>query len=80
MLIAGMTGTGKTNLAFRILVELRKKKKPFMVFDWKKNYRDLLQLADMRDVLVYTVGKKIVPFRFNPLIPPAGTSPGEWLM
>ncbi|MBI4454772.1 MAG: ATP-binding protein [Acidobacteria bacterium] len=80
VLIAGMTGTGKTNLAFQVLRELRKKNKPFMVFDWKRNYRDLLQLPELRDTLVFTVGRDVVPFRFNPLIPPPATLPGEWLM
>ena len=32
MLITGMTGTGKTNLCFHILRELREKNKPFLVY------------------------------------------------
>ncbi len=80
ILIVGMTGAGKTNLAFSLLAELRKRAKPFLVFDWKRNYRDLLQLPMMRDTKVFTVGREVVPFRFNPLIPPPGVSPGEWLM
>jgi len=80
LLITGMTGTGKTNLAFQILKELKKKNKPFMVFDWKRNYRDLLQLPEFKGTLVFTVGRKIAPFYFNPLIPPPGTEPGQWLM
>lgn len=80
VLITGMTGTGKTNLAFHILRELRKKKKPFLVFDWKRGYRDILQLSELKDTLVYTVGRDVAPFRFNPLIPPPGMLPGEWLM
>lgn len=80
MLITGMTGTGKTNLAFQILRELRRHRKPFLVFDWKKNYRDLLQLPELAGIRVITVGRRTVPFRFNPLIPPPGVDPGEWLM
>jgi len=80
LLITGMTGTGKTNLAFLIVQELVRQKKPFLVFDWKRNYRDLLQLPDFTDTKVYTVGKETVPFRFNPLIPPPGIGYGEWLM
>jgi hypothetical protein len=79
-MIAGMTGTGKTNLAFQIVIELNKRAKPFMVFDWKRNYRDLLQLPQLKDTLVFTVGKDANPYRFNPLIPPPATPPGEWLM
>src|SRR3972149_1231006 len=51
-----------------------------MVFDWKRNYRDLLQLPELRDPLVFTVGGRVAPFHFNPLIPPPGTEPGQWLM
>ena len=80
MLIAGMTGTGKTNLAYHILSEFKLKNKPFMVFDWKRNYRDLLQLNTFKDLLVFTVGSNTAPFHFNPLIPPPGTEPGQWLM
>ncbi len=75
-----MTGVGKTNLAFQILKELKRKRKPFLIFDWKKNYRDLLQLPEFRDLKVYTVGRKISPFQFNPLVPPPGTEPGQWLV
>ncbi len=80
LLIVGMTGTGKTNLAFHILRELKKKNKPFTVFDWKRNYRDLRQLPEFKELQVFTVGRDIAPFHFNPLIPPPGTEPGEWLM
>lgn len=80
LLITGMTGTGKTNLVFHILKEFQKKNKPFMVFDWKRNYRDLLQLSEFRAMKVFRVGKSIAPFHFNPLLPPPGTEAGEWLM
>lgn len=80
VLITGMTGTGKTNLAFQILKEFQKQKKPFLIFDWKRNYRDLLQLEEFKNLQIFTVARDVVPFRFNPLIPPPGTKPGHWLM
>ena len=80
VLITGMTGTGKTNLCFKILQEFVRHKKPFLIFDWKKNYRDLLQLPEFRGTRVYTIGRKLKPFQFNPLIPPPKTEPGVWLM
>ena len=43
-----MSGAGKTNLTFQILRQLRERKKPFLVFDWKKNYRDLSQLPEFK--------------------------------
>lgn len=77
LLIVGMSGAGKTNLTFRILRQLEAKKKPFLVFDWEKNYRDLRQLPEFKDLIVFTVSRKAVPFHFNPLIPPPGTGPGD---
>ena len=47
MLITGMTGAGKINLSFHILQELNRHQKPFLVFDWKRNYRDLLQFPQL---------------------------------
>lgn len=80
MLVTGMTGTGKTNLCFHILREFKKHNKPFLIFDWKKNYRDLLQFNEFQDTKVHTIGSKIAPFYFNPLIPPEKTDPGQWLV
>ena len=80
LLIVGMTGPGKTNLAFQILLQLKAHNKPFMVFDWKRSYRDLRQLPAMQSLKVFTIAKDVAPFHFNPLIPPPNTSPGEWLM
>jgi DNA-binding MarR family transcriptional regulator len=77
--IFGTTGSGKTNCAFLILWNLVKKKKPFLIFDWKRNYRDLLALDDFKNMKVYTIGRGISPLHFNPLIPPVGANPKSWL-
>jgi len=77
--IFGHSGSGKTNLGYLILQHLLKKKMPFLVFDWKRNYRDLLALNTEQFVTVYTVGRGLRPFSINPLIPPPGTSPEVWL-
>jgi hypothetical protein len=77
--ILGRSGAGKTNLGFLILQKLKQKNKPFLLFDWKRNYRDLLSLPEFKDVEVYTIGRNIAPFTFNPLIPPQGTNPKTWL-
>ena len=50
-----------------------------MVFDWKRNYRDLLVGPEFQGVEVYTIGRDIAPLTFNPLIPPVGTDPKSWL-
>jgi len=77
--ILGRSGAGKTNLGFSILRLLKQKSRPFLLFDWKRNYRDLLSQPEFKDVEVYTVGRNIAPFSFNPLIPPQGTDPKTWL-
>ena len=78
-LIVGMTGAGKTNLGFQILKELVKHKKPFLIFDWKRNYRDLKQLSEFKNLKVIRIGSPECDFKFNPLIPPSGVHPKHWM-
>jgi hypothetical protein len=78
-MLVGRSGAGKSNAGFIILKELHRHGKPFLIFDWKRNYRDLLSLPEFGDVEVYTIGRNIAPLAFNPLIPPAGTDPKTWL-
>ena len=75
----GRTGAGKTNLGFILFREFLKAGKPVLVFDWKRNYRDLLALPEFQDLEIYAVGRSIAPLSFNPLIPPPGTQPKTWL-
>ena len=74
--ILGRTGSGKTNIVFKLIQELEKNQIPFLIFDWKKNYRSLISKS--KDILVFTPGSKISPFYFNPLIPPANVAPKVW--
>ena len=77
--IFGRSGSGKTNVAYLILLNLIRAGKPFLVFDWKRNYRDLLTHPECQDLLIFTVGRAVSPFRFNPLVPPPGTPATVWL-
>jgi len=77
--IFGRSGSGKTNLAYLLLHGLIKAKKPFLVFDWKRNYRDLISSPEFANLIIFTVGRDIASFRFNPLIPPPGTPATVWL-
>jgi len=77
--VFGRSGAGKTNIGFLILKRFQEKGKPVLIFDWKRNYRDLLALPEFKNVEVYTIGRNIAPFTFNPLIPPEGTNPKTWL-
>ncbi len=79
ILIVGASGSGKTNLSLYLLKSLLGRSKPFLVLDWKRNYRDLVMEAYGRDIKVFTPGRDVAPFRFNPLIPPPGTPAESWL-
>jgi hypothetical protein len=77
--IFGRSGSGKTNVGFLFVLNLIKQNKPFLVFDWKRNYRDLLSLPECRSITVFTVGRNVAPFHFNPLEPPPDVQPTTWL-
>ena len=80
--IFGKTGSGKTTLMVRTLKELCRKNKPFLIFDYKRNYRDLLRHPDFKneDILFFTVGRNdVVPFYFNPKQRPQGMEEYVWI-
>jgi hypothetical protein len=79
ILIVGITGAGKTNLAFHILRQLNESNIPFLVFDWKRNYQALKQLPGFDDIKIIRLGTKECNLRFNPLIPPKGVDPKNWM-
>jgi hypothetical protein len=77
--ISGMSGSGKTNFAFQILKQFVDKKKPFLVFDWKKSFRPLMRMDE--NIMCFTIGNPNVcnSFKININRPPKGVSPKEWL-
>jgi GTPase SAR1 family protein len=77
--ITGMSGSGKTTLALGILKNFVSRKKPFMVFDWKKSFRPLIEVNP--SVMCFTVGNSQVSnfFKTNINRPPKGVSPREWI-
>lgn len=80
--IFGKTGSGKTTLSMRIIKELCRKNKPFLIFDYKRNYRDLLNHPEFenQDILIFTVGRNnVVPFFFNPKQAPHGVEEYVWI-
>lgn len=80
VLIVGRSGSGKTNCGFWIIKNLLSHQKALILFDWKRNYRDLLSVPGFEELKIYTVGRsQISPLRFNPLIPPKNVSPRIWL-
>ncbi|MFA4960339.1 MAG: DUF87 domain-containing protein [Candidatus Pacearchaeota archaeon] len=77
--ITGMSGSGKTTFAFKIIESLIKHNKPFLIFDWKKSFRPLIS-ADSSTML-FTVGEEKVSnlFKTNINEPPKGVAPKEWI-
>jgi len=77
ILIAGRSGSGKTNLTFVLLEGIMDRGIKVVALDWKRGYRDLMSCH--KALRVYTIGRKFSPFRFNPLIPPVGCEPHLWI-
>ncbi len=80
--IFGKTGSGKTTLSVRMIRELCRHNKPFLIFDYKRNYRDLLKHPDFEneDILIFTVGRNdVAPFYFNPKQRPLGVEEYVWI-
>ncbi len=78
--IFGSSGYGKTNVVHHLVRELSRKDIPILIFDFsKRNYRDLLLVPELRDRMqVFTVGRNVAPYKFNPLKPPAGVEISQW--
>jgi len=77
--IFATTGSGKTHVAYNLLRQFVKRKIPFLVIDWKRSYRNLKSLPDMKKLMVYTVGRDASPFLWNPLRPPPNVHPQTWI-
>ncbi len=80
VLVTGMSGSGKTNFAFVALGGFILKRKPFMVFDWKKSFRPLMSVN--KDILLFTIGNSKISnnFKTNIIRPPKNVNPKEWIM
>jgi hypothetical protein len=81
--IFAVTGEGKTNLAHFLALQLLKNKVPFMVIDWKRSWRNLLSLKDthpeLKDLQVYTIGRNVLPFFWNPFRGPPNADRDSWI-
>lgn len=71
MAIFGRSGAGKTNIAFHLMEQLVEKKIPFLFLDWKRTARHLIPKFKEK-INVYTPGRSLSKFVFNPFIPPPG--------
>ncbi|MCK4650169.1 ATP-binding protein [Candidatus Pacearchaeota archaeon] len=77
--VTGMSGSGKTTFAFKIVESLNAHKKPYLIFDWKKSFRPIL--TEDPSVLIFTIGDEKVSnlFKTNINQPPKNVSPKEWI-
>lgn len=77
--ISGMSGSGKTTLAFHVVNNFIEKRKPFLIFDWKKSFRPLMLIDS--EIMCFTIGKESVSnlFKVNINQPPEDISPKEWI-
>ena len=77
----GKTGSGKTTLAMRLLKEICRHDKPFLIFDYKR-ITGTCWPSDFKDqeILIFTVGRNdIAPFLFNPKVRPPGVEEHVWI-
>jgi len=72
MLIVARSGFGKTTLIIQIMRQLIENKIPFIVLDYKRDYRHLIRHFAKLVVLSWR------DLRINPLEPPPGVSFQEW--
>lgn len=78
MAILGRSGAGKTNVTFHILSQLIDKNIPFVFLDWKRTVRHLIPEFGNR-LNIYTPGRSLSPFPFNPFVVPPGTEPNVYV-
>lgn len=71
MLVVGRTGAGKTTFFYNVMDTLNEKDVPFLVFDFKNDYRDVAADLDLTVV-------NWQELKFNPLSPPPGVSDERW--
>jgi len=78
--IFGSSGYGKTNISYSMIKGLSDKGIPVIIFDFsKRNYKDLLSTDLKEKIDIYTIGRDIAPFSFNPLKPPKGIDLSQWI-
>jgi len=69
--ILGRSGAGKTNVTFHILRQLIERGIPFVFMDWKRTVRHLIPNFNNK-LNIYTPGRALSKFPFNPFVVPPG--------
>lgn len=81
-LISGITGSGKTNVAYHLLLQLLAKDIPWLVVDWKRSYRHLQSVPQRNTdkIKVFTIGRNSAHnLNWNPLRAPPGIDVQTWI-
>jgi len=91
--IFSITGEGKTNTAMLLALQFLKLRLPFLVVDWKRSWRNLLSYKGkypglpfsntkqftLKDIEVFTIGRNIAQFEWNPFRAPPKADPIMWI-
>jgi len=82
--IFSITGAGKSNVGMLLALHLLKQGTPWLIIDWKRQYRQLLSLPrdkypEVEKIKIYTVGRDVSPFRWNPFRGPPNVHFKSWL-
>lgn len=82
--IFSITGAGKSNLGMLLALQLLDRRVPWLIIDWRRQYRNLLSLPEgkypgLKDVHVFTLGRNASPFHWNPFRGPPGVHFKTWL-
>ncbi|RKY12778.1 MAG: hypothetical protein DRP65_00215 [Planctomycetota bacterium] len=76
IVILGRSGAGKTNVGYLLVWNLLRAGKPFIILDWRGNYKHFLNTPEGKDVLLFPLGEA-ESLSFNPLKPPVNLSENQ---
>ena len=77
VLMAGSSGSGKTNTNLHVIRQLGERRIPFFIPDMKNDYASIGKLIGEENLLV--TKPKGNELKLNPLEPPPGVDPTQWL-
>ena len=82
--VFSITGAGKSNLGMLLALQLLRRGIPWMIIDWRRQYRNLLSLnaeqyPELKKVKIFTLGRNVSPFSWNPFRGPPNVHYKSWL-
>lgn len=82
--IFSITGAGKTNLGLLLALQLLRKGTPFLIVDWKRQWRNILsvhpeQHPELKNIQIFTIGRATSSFNWNPFRGPPGVHYKTWV-